>query len=260
MKAASLLAALALAAPQYAGGQVASRVAEVGDGTVRFAYATKDGVEICDQGVRMGDRHMRWNSRVWDEGASDCRVGSAEVELEVRGGRVHDVNLVKRLRDRTSGAVDLGTIGAQQAADFLLGLARAGGSADGAEAAIFPAMIADADEVWQMLMPIAKDRALHGGVRRQALFWLGQEAASAATDGLSDVALDEDEDQEIRNSAIFALSQRAEGEGVPALMELARSGRGAETRRTAMFWLAQTDRDEIVDFFEAILLGRSRQE
>jgi len=71
-------------------------------------------------------------------------------------------------------------------------------------------------------------------------------------------SLAEDEDQEVRNAAIFALSQRPDDEGLPALMELARTGAHAETRKTAMFWLAQSGDERVVAFFEEILLRRNR--
>ena len=84
------------------------------------------------------------------------------------------------------------------------------------------------------------------------------DAAEAATGGLAGVAWDEDEDQEIRNAAIFALSQRPTDEGLPILMELARTGAEAATRRTAIFWLAQSGDDRVVPFFEEILLAPVR--
>ncbi|MDA0329009.1 MAG: hypothetical protein O2958_08380 [Gemmatimonadetes bacterium] len=70
--------------------------------------------------------------------------------------------------------------------------------------------------------------------------------------------MDPDEDQDIRNAAIFSLSQRPDNEAIPSLMEVARAGNQAETRRTAMFWLAQSDDERVVRFFEDILLGRIR--
>jgi hypothetical protein len=39
-------------------------------------------------------------------------------------------------------------------------------------------------------------------------------------------------------------------------MVLARTAREAETRRAAMFWLAQSDDERVVAFFEEVLLGR----
>ena len=259
MRATGLVALVALALPQGADGQIARRVAHVDAGTVRFEYATKRDVEICDQGVRIGDRHMRWRSRGWDDDARNCRIGSAEIELRVQDGVVRDVELLYRERDRTPGAVELGEVAPGEAARYLLALAREeGATSQGAKNAIFPAMIADVDGLWRDLADIALDRDLLEGVRKNALFWLGQEAADAATDGLAEVALDEQEDQEIRNAAIFALSQRPHEEGTPVLMELARTGREAETRRSSMFWLAQSDDDRVIRFFEDILLGRIR--
>jgi HEAT repeat protein len=91
-------------------------------------------------------------------------------------------------------------------------------------------------------------------VRRTALFWLGQEASEAATAGLADIAKDEDGDREIRATAIFALSQRPEEEGVPILMDLARTAREPDTRKTAFFWLAQSHDARVIPFFREVLL------
>jgi hypothetical protein len=41
-------------------------------------------------------------------------------------------------------------------------------------------------------------------------------------------------------------------------MDLARTGDQADTRRTAMFWLAQSQDERVIEFFEEILLGRIR--
>ena len=240
-----------------ASGQLAIRVAEVEDGTVRFAYATHPDVEICDHGIRMGERHM-WRNNGGDYEDRNCREGEAEVELEVRDGLVRDVEIVRSARDRDATAVDLGEVLPEEARAYFLSLPYRGATSDGAEEAIFAAMLADVDDAWQELLDIAKDRSLDEDVRKNTLFWLGQAAADSATEGLAGVALDGDEDQEIRNSAIFALSQRSDDEAVPALMDVARNGDQAETRRTAMFWLAQSEDERVVAFFEEILLRRIR--
>jgi hypothetical protein len=254
-----LATAVALATPQAVVAQIADRVAAAEDGVVRFGYETREGVEICDQGIRVGERRLWWRSRHGERGASSCREGLAQVELTVRDGRVRDVELVGDPSEADAGALDLGTVPAAEAARFLLSLAHDGGaSRDAAEDAVFPAVIADVPEVWRDLLAIARDRAVHGDVRESALFWLGQEAADAATAGLSGVALDQDEDQDVREAAIFALSQRPVDEAVPALIEVALTGDELGTRRTAMFWLAQSEDPRVVDFFEQVLLGRIR--
>jgi hypothetical protein len=251
-------AAAFLALPQGAAAQIAPRVAEVEDGTVRFSYATRAGVEICDQGVRIGDRSVWWRSRKGENVSRNCRSGPAEVELSVRRGLVRDVGLVRDERDRSTDVVDLGLVTAEEAASYLLSLAYQGADGDAAEDAVFPATLAAADDVWRELLAIAKDRSLRADVRKSTLFWIGQAAAEAATAGLSEVARAEDEEQEVRDAAVFALSQRPYAEGVPILMEIARDAEQAHTRRTAMFWLAQSDDDRVVAFFEDILLGRIR--
>jgi HEAT repeat protein len=231
-------------------------VARVDDGTIRLAFATRPGVEICDQGIRMGDHHMWWSTNGYEDGASNCRVGSVEVELDVRDGQVRDIEVVRGIRHRTASASDIGEVEARQAADYFLGLARDAVRREAARDAVFPVVLADVEEAWRDLMSLARDRDVRSGVRKNALFWVGQEAAEAATDGLAEVARDDDEDQEVRNAAVFALSQRSNEEGLPILMELARNARDGETRRTAMFWLAQSGDDRVLAFFEEILVGR----
>lgn len=259
MKTSRLLPLLALVVvPAAAAGQgLDQRVFAAGDGTVRFNFPTRPEVEICDQGIRIGDDRMMWRSRGWGEVEENCRFGPVEVELEIRGGTLRDVDLIQRERDRTQGATDLGAVPAQTAVDFFLVQARSGGrSGRGEEEAIFPVILADVEDVWVELLEMARDRQVDGEVRESALFWVGQEAADAVTEGLVGVALDADEDQDVREAAIFALSRRSPDESVPILMEIAQTAAQADTRETAMFWLAQSEDERVYDFFEEILLRR----
>ena len=94
------------------------------------------------------------------------------------------------------------------------------------------AWLAERRRSWREVLEIAKDRDLHRGVRKNALFWIGQEAADAALSGLTDVATDESEDQDVRNSAVFALSQRDDDEAIPVLIEIAETAEHPETRKS----------------------------
>ena len=218
------LAVSVLAVPTGVHAQVAERVREVEDGTVRFGFEIRPEVQICDRTIRMGENHMWWDTTQDDYRPRNCRTGFAEVELEVRRGRVTDVEIVRAMDDRSEGAVDLGEVTSDEAARYLLSLAYDGATADGAEEAIFPAMIADThDETWPVLLEIARDRSVDQGVRKSTLFWLGQAAAEAATEGLTDVAFDEEEDQEIREAAVFAISQRPANESIPILIDIAQT-------------------------------------
>lgn len=246
-----------LAVPHVAQGQLAEAVARIEDGTVRFTYATRDDVEICDRGIRAGDRTIRWHmngDRGW---RGECRVGSAEVDLTVRNGSVSGVDIVDG-RAPAEADTHVGTVAAAQVVVYLLSLARGDATASGAEEAVFPAALADVADIWRDLLELAKDRTVGTDVRKSAMFWVGQEAADVATAELSDLAMSDDEEQDIRNAAVFAISQRPNGEAVSLLIEIARTGNEAETRRKAMFWLAQSDDPRVVSFFEDVLLGRSR--
>jgi hypothetical protein len=250
----ALLVVAVAGLPAAASAQdLARRVDEVGDGTVRFSYATRPDVEICDQGIRIGEHRMWWRSHGWNDMATHCRMGPAEVELRVRDGRVRDVELIRSERDRTAGATDLGPVEPGEAVEYLLDVARRPSGAD--EDAVFPVVLADVDAVWRDLLDLARERSAPRASRKSALFWVGQEAADAATSGLSEVALADDEDQDVRDAAVFALSQRPDDESVPVLMRVARTANQAKTRRTAMFWLAQSDDPRVVAFFEEILVG-----
>ncbi|NJD18115.1 MAG: hypothetical protein FIA95_02355, partial [Gemmatimonadetes bacterium] len=151
---------------------------------------------------------------------------------------------------RAPEARDLGTVQPHDAVAFLTQTARRG-----VGDAVFPILLADVEDAWKEVMALAEDRGVTGDVRRTALFWVGQEAAEAATEGLAEVASDEEEDREVREAAVFALSQRPAAEGVPILMEVARSAREPSTRRSAFFWLAQSRDARVVSFFRQVLLG-----
>jgi HEAT repeat protein len=52
---------------------------------------------------------------------------------------------------------------------------------------------------------------------------------------------------------VFALSQRPDEEGVPALIRIARTHRHPELRRQALFWLGQSGDPRALTLFEEIL-------
>ena len=95
----------------------------------------------------------------------------------------------------------------------------------------------------------------HAGVRRQALFWLGQKAGERAAGEIAR-ALDEDPDREVRTHAVFALSRLPAGDGVPRLIAVARSHRDPAVRKQAMFWLGQSGDERALAFFEEVLSRR----
>ena len=70
-----LLVAAAAVVPGALSAQIAQRVDAMEDGVVRFSYATRDGVEICDHGIRVGERQLWWRRDGRNGREANCRVG-----------------------------------------------------------------------------------------------------------------------------------------------------------------------------------------
>jgi len=244
----SLIALLLL--PAAAGAQtLAQRVAALGEGSLRLSFAARDGV--CGNGGHSITIVSHDDER--DEWESDCARGPVRVSLRVRGGRVEEAHTYVggRWRAADGRTTDLGKLPAGQTASDLLALAEQ--SRSDAEQLITAATLADSAVVWPALLRIARRTELPEDTRRQAVFWLGQAAGEAATRGLDSLAADSGGDLEVRKQAVFALSQRPADEGVPILIRIARSNPHPELRKTALFWLGQSEDPRAIALFEEIL-------
>lgn len=217
------------------------------DATIRLTFATKPNV--CGNGDRNISIHGDDDEDGWK---SDCDHGPAHVTIKVRDGELADIaTRVGGSWLPREGMTDLGTIGAKDASQLFLRLARRPGK--GADDAILPAIIADSSDNWKELLSLARNDQVRRDVRKSAVFWVGQEAAAAATRGLTDVVDDNSVDREVRESAVFALSQRPKNEAVPALVSIARNHKDPEIRRKAIFWLGQTEDPRALAYFEEVL-------
>jgi len=260
---ARLTLALALGATAAAGQSLEQRVTAAPDGAVRFAYAAHPGV--CGNGrniVSWDCRPGKCNRSVsgdfsevdGKEWTDCCEPGPVRVTLSLRRGTVTRVKVAVGGTGSGSagagGVTDLGMVAASEAARYLLRLAR---RPEVGEDAIFPATLADSVVVWPDLVRLARDSGVPTDTRRQAVFWLGQAAETAATRELDALTAGDDVDREVKEAAVFALSQRPRDEGVPVLLRVARSNRDPEVRRKAIFWLAQSRDPRAVALFEEIL-------
>jgi HEAT repeat protein len=97
---------------------------------------------------------------------------------------------------------------------------------------------------------MARMPGLPKDTRDDVILWLG----FAAGDALGPDGTTTDED-DVRESAIFALSQRPEDEAVPALIRVVEGNLPVHLKKTALFWLGQTDDDRAIDVYEGILRG-----
>jgi hypothetical protein len=236
---------------------LSQRIARVADGTVRMSFAARP--DVCGRGtsISRGSRgNMTWGDRYsrdveWD---IDCDNGPVRVVFDVRGHEIAKLRTYVggRWRAPREGTVDLGTVGARDAATLLLSLADTLQGSAGREA-IFPATLADSATVWPSLVRLARNDARPRETRRQAVFWLSQLAEASVTPSLDSIARDGGIDRDVREQAVFALSQRPRDEGVPALIRIAKSSRDSEVRRKALFWLGQSDDPRAIALFEEML-------
>jgi HEAT repeat protein len=241
---------------------VAARVAAAPDGEIRISYSSRPDV------MGNGGSVIQWHCGSGDcrqqvqgtySGVSDldwrsaCDTGPVRLMLHVRGGEVTRLRVaVGGTWVARPGVVDFGRVAAPQAAQFLIDLVR---HADGAvgDRAIFAATLADSVSVWPDLLRLARDEDLPRRTRRSAVFWVSQAAEEAATRGLDSLVDESSVDREVREQAVFALSQRPRDEGVPALIRIARTHPDPDIRRKAIFWLGQSDDPRALALFEDLL-------
>ena len=219
--------------------------------------------------------HTDW--RRWTEGDPPCEAGDvtvrmrradrgwADVRLAVgRAGKVGAGGEDARRADQeergqrgAERARDLGYVAGQAAAEFLLDAARASGSRAGRDLILAAAIAGDA-EIWPRLLTMARDRALPTRTRRTAIHWLGRRAAREAVDELGGIVRDRTEDDEIREAAVFAISQLPDDRAVPMLIDIVRTMDDARVVNRALFWLADLEDPRVVALFEEILRGPGR--
>ena len=328
---AAFAAALVLTSAATAGAQdIAGRVREVRNGTVRLTFASKPGV--C------GDGETFISSRGWSDdgqrrtifrdsrdsysittgddnwrGSRDCEEGPVRVALEVDNGEVVDVKTYvgknwrsnepamqvssKAAVDYLFGVIERGNNRAAkrsftaivmadsvQPAPQFIRIAKssnvsresrksaifwAGQTGDAridreiatligdndrevAKSALFAMSQSKTDESERALLAAARNQNLSLDVRKSAVFWIGQMATEAATKGLKDLMTDEN--TEVKKQAVFALSQMKTESSVDALINIARTSKDRELRKSAMFWLGQSNDPRALALFEEILL------
>jgi hypothetical protein len=244
---------LALLVPASLGAQsLAERVRRAPEGTVRLSFAAREGV--CGTGSSGITIFSDEDDPDWEP---DCERGPVRVTMRLSGGRVTDseTHVGGRWRSGRGRVTDLGLVSAHQAADLLLDLAVKASDDDGGTL-ITAATLADSVVVWPRLLRIARDTRLGEETRRQSIFWLGQAAGEAAAQGLDSLVGEDagDGEIELRKHAVFALSQRPAEEGVPALIRIARTHRHPELRKTALFWLGQSEDPRAISLFEELLM------
>lgn len=257
------LALIALLAPPLAAQQsLADRVAAVKNGSVQFEFPSRE--DACGDGqrfIRIGDSMNGYFDSNTD--TSQCEPGPVRIVLEVRDGKVASLrDYLGPVRPAPAGVTELGEVSAAEGSSFLLGLVEAQRDGRIANHAVFPAMLGRDVVAWPTLLRIAKaDGGSRRGRRHDVVFWLAQYAAAKlagsddpfAARGLRDDSGEED----VKEHAVFALSQLRNGAGVEPLIQVARTNKDQRVRAKAMFWLGESGDPRALDLFEQVLTGRS---
>jgi len=237
---------------------IADRVAAVRNGTVELRFAARRGV--CGDGserISVG-RSMQLGRMDGDGYSSVCEPGPVRVRLRVEDGTVRDLRTsVGPSRSSGTPASDLGAVPAAAAASYFLGLARTAND-HVSNAAVTAAVLADSAYPWRDLLAVARDSATRShGTRSNAELWLSRFASEKLSGHENDLTAPDDDvvsdESQARSSAVFALSQLRNHEGIPPLLQVARTNRDAHVRRAALFWLGQSGDGRALDLFEEIL-------
>jgi HEAT repeat protein len=100
------------------------------------------------------------------------------------------------------------------------------------------------------LLDLARKRSEPLEIRKQALFWAGQQGATGA-----DLAglYDSFAERELRDHLIFVMSQDGDRAAADKLLEIARKDPDPELRKKALFWLGQIDDPRAAEALEEII-------
>lgn len=172
--------------------------------------------------------------------------GSADAALEEFAA----ANQPEKLRRQ--GIFWLGSARGRRGFETVSRIAREDSIAQIREHAVFALSLSKEPEVPRTLAAIAHNDS-SPRVRGQALFWLAQKAGQRLAASTIGDAIANDPETEVKKKAVFALTQMPNGEGVPLLIQIARTNRNPEVRKQAVFWLGQSNDPRALGFIEDIL-------
>ena len=246
-----LLFALALFAATADAQTLASRVNAAPDGVVRLQVQSRPGV--CGDGRELVGYRSAIFARNFESmgghwSSQNCVPGNLRVTIN------KDEGAITRVRTQVGGpwqstaqpVTDLGVVAPVEASAYFFSLVPRL-DRGGKDRLLIPAVLADVDPApVQPLLALARNDERSMDTRRSAVHWVGLLGDASVVPALTQLArADVDDDgsdkagkKSLGGSAVSALSMLEDGVGIPALIELARSG-SVGTRRNAVFWLGQ---------------------
>jgi HEAT repeat protein len=118
--------------------------------------------------------------------------------------------------------------------------------------AIIQGMAEDVDAGGRWLVERSLDTRESLHLRKSALFWAGQRGETPVADLIR--VYREARESDLRQHAIFVLSQRKEDAATDALIRIAREDADSQMRAKALFWLAQSDDPRVRKLLSDIIL------
>jgi hypothetical protein len=248
-----------LAATLCAAPALAQLKGMTGDGWRTWRVpARQSAPEICCFRWNRGNRSGRGCDLDGGHGGfsvdSDGDYASDELQIYARleDGAVRELRaLSSSCPVHADGEItDLGPLPAKASIDWIDEQVIAGGPV--ATDALTAIAFHDGDDAVAMLIGHGRRNA-DPELRSEAWFWLAQSAAAESETEITRAAR-EDDDDEVREDAIFALSQLPDERAVRALGDILEDRRiDMAVREQALFWLAQADSDQAFEYIDAIL-------
>ena len=228
---------------------------------VGYQFPLEEGVRIdsrngnfnVDRGttiVRNSDDGIIWMP---ENGDPTQRAGifflTRKSDGAIRRTRVLDLDQNYEIRDRQ--VYWAGQAGADESVDLL---ARLVGEPRTRNTSSFMMLIGlhPTERATDKLIEIARG-SLPNDVKKDALFWLGQEVNQRAGEALRDVVMEETPEVEVQKQAVFAISRRDDDESIPLLIEVAEDHPNLAVRKQAIFWLGRKEDPRVINFFERLL-------
>jgi hypothetical protein len=257
MRTRCLVSVFALSISASGGAQSLSQQLRGANGTVQMLYPTRPNVCGDGQGSIlnvMGRAELSFYSGSLSYGTSRrerrCEHGPARLVLTVFDGEVTRARVY--VGPTPAPAADVRTISASanDAAAWLTDVV-AHGNARAASDLLLPLILVEGSEPWRFFLQLVRDENRPRDLKRSVMMWL----SNAVSDhlGILDETARSDED-EMRDQAVYVLSQRPRSEGVPALIEVAKSSTHPSARRSAIYWLGQSGDPRAIEVY-ADLLG-----
>jgi hypothetical protein len=247
---------LSLAAMPSGGQSLAQRVTSA-DGIVQVTYPSR--TSACGDGERyisnvFGRDQQYAGDIVWSEQNNQwnrpCVHGPARVVATVVSGEVTRLRAYVGPVPAAVADVRAVSVDSRDASAWLGEIVRTG-SARVASEAMLPLVLADAPDPWPLLLAVARDDDRPRDVRRNALTWLSNGVNERL--GIADAGRSASDDDQMREQAVFTLTQRPKSESVPQLIDLARGAKNPAARKAAIFWLGQSGDPRAISVYAELL-------